>query len=220
MSGMGPRQGGDKAQPEPPVTAAYVVLSHKETSQLERLVAAIRRSSPRSQVFVSHDGRNSAPPRAADSQVHVRCHGAETDWASWELCAQTLEAFRWVHEIADPDLVVLISGQCYPVRPLAAWEDEFLADGAGWLGTADPLRYRPRWGKHRGEGQDDLTRYTYRWYRGPRTGPRLPLLMRKVRAAVALRLEPVFSVRMVGRGGGVYYGFRRLKTPFGPGHEC
>ena len=209
-----------EARPEVPVVAAYLILSHKDTSQVERLIATIRNSSPHCHVFVSHDDRGSPPPAATDSRVHVRSHGAQTDWASWELVAQTLTAFSWVHRTVHPDLVVLISGQCYPARPLAAWEHEFISGGAGWLGTAAPLRYRPRWGRRRGVGHDDLIRYTYRWYRVPPAVERLLGPLNRFRAALALRLEPVFSVRKIGRGGGVYHGIRRIKTPFGPGHDC
>lgn len=35
-----------------------------------------------------------------------------------------------------------------------------------------------------------------------------------------LRAEPIFSVRVVTRGRGLHYGFRRVRPPFDPAHQC
>ena len=204
---------------------AYIVLSHRDPAQVERLAAAITRASPQGHVFITHDGRRSAAPRPAE-RVHVRAHGLSTDWGSWELVEATLDAFEWAREAVDPDLVVLVSGQDYPVRELATWEREFLATGGGWIGGATPLAYRARWGRRRGEGTDDLTRYTYRWYRLPETGLAhlLPLglqrLRTRARGAFFLRAEPVLSWRHVARGRGSYLGIRLWLTPFSRTRPC
>jgi hypothetical protein len=206
--------------------AAYVVLSHRDREQVERLVAAIRRSSPSSHVVVAHDARQGVAPRALDDHVHVWEHGLRTDWGSWELVEATLGGFRRARDLADPDLVALVSGADYPTRDLAAWERGFLASGGGWVGEARPLHYRPRWGRRHGEGQDDLTRYTYRWFPVPTTGlaARLPrgveALRRRVRDALFLRVQPMLSVRFVSRGRGTHLGVRRLRTPFSGARPC
>lgn len=206
--------------------AAYVVLSHRDPEQVERLVAAIRRSSPGAHVVVAHDGRQSPAPRAQDAQVHVWEHGLRTDWGSWELVEATLGAFERARALADPDLVALVSGADYPTCHLAAWERDFLGTGGGWVGEAQPLHYRPRWGRRYGEGQDDLTRYTYRWFPVPTTGlaARLPrgveALRRRMRDALFLRVQPMLSVRFVSRGRGTHLGVRRLSTPFSGARPC
>jgi hypothetical protein len=177
-------------------------------------------------VVIAHDARRCPAPRALDDRVHVWEHRLETDWGSWELVAATLSGFRRARELADPDLVALVSGADYPTRDLSAWERDFLATGGGWVGEAVPLQYRPRWGRHHGEGQDDLTRYAYRWFRVPRTGlaVRLPrgieAARRRLRDAFFLRVEPAFSVRFVSRGRGTHLGVRRLRTPFEGSRRC
>ena len=208
-----------------PVRAAYVVLTHKDWPQVERLVGAILASSPEAFVLVAHDGRaNRFPIGAGDPRVEVFEHGLATDWGSWELVEATLLAFEQVRRRADPALVVLISGQDYPVRRLDEWEAEVLA-AESWVGTAEELRYSPHWGRRRGEGRDELTRYTHRWFQTPlaRRGVRFrgPFgqLSRRVRHAVALRTEPALSVRIVARGRGVFWGIRR-PTPFTPERPC
>ena len=159
-----------------------------------------------------------------DPRVEVFEHGLATDWGSWELVEATLRSFEHVRRRADPALVVLVSGQDYPVRRLVDWEAEVLAAGR-WVGAAEELRYTPHWGRRRGEGQDTLTRYTHRWFqtplarRGIRLGGRIGRLLRRVRGGVALRTEPLLSVRVVTRGRGVFWGIRR-RTPFSPERPC
>lgn len=210
---------------EPTIRTAYVVLTHADWPQTERLVRAIRRSSPGSYVLVWHDERMTQFPGAVeDPGVEICAHGLATDWGSWELVEATLLAFEHVRERVDPALVVLVSGQDYPVRRLAEWEAEAIASES-WVGDAMPLRYTPRWGRRRGEGRDEYTRYTHRWFQTPfaRLGIRLRGAagdrLRQVRAALALRLEPVLSVRVVSRGRGVFWGVRR-RTPFSAEHPC
>lgn len=214
------------SRPSLPVRAAYVVLTHRDWPQVQRLVRAIRSSSPRAFVLVAHDARRERfPLEVDDPHVEVLQHGLATDWGSWELVEATLLAFEHVRSNVDPDLVCLVSGQDYPIRRLADWESEVLA-AEGWVGTAEELRYTPHWGRRRGEGRDLLTRYTYRWFRTPaaRFGLRLPApwgaLWKRIRGAVALRMEPLLSVRVVTRGRGVHYGIRRIRTPFTADRPC
>lgn len=212
---------------ERPVRAAYVILTHGDWPQTQRLIRAIRSSSPEAFVLVAHDGRRVRfPQHVADPRVEILDHGLASDWGSWELVEATLVALERVRERVDPDLVCLISGQDYPVRPLAEWESEAVA-AESWVGTAEALHYTPHWGTRRGEGQDALTRYTYRWFRSPAShfgsrlgGGRFAAAWKRVRGAVALRLEPAFSVRVVTRGRGVFYGIRRIRTPFTADRPC
>lgn len=208
-----------------PAGTAYVVLTHKDWPQVQRLVGAILASSPVAFVLVAHDSRVTRFPTGVDDpRVEVFEHGLATDWGSWELVEATLRSFEHVRSRADPALVVLISGQDYPVRRLVDWEAEVLAAGS-WVGTAEQLHYTPHWGRRRGDGQDPLTRYTHRWFqtplarRGIRFGGRVGRLLRRVRGAVALRTEPLLSVRVVTRGRGVFWGVRR-RTPFSPERPC
>lgn len=209
----------------PSIRTAYVILTHSDWPQTERLVRAIRRSSPGSSVLVWHDDRTTSfPVTVEDPGVEIRAHELATDWGSWELVEATLLAFEHVRERVDPDLIVLVSGQDYPVRRLVDWEAEAIGSGS-WVGESAPLEYAFHWGRRRGEGRDELTRYTHRWFQTPfarlgvhirgAAGDRL----RRMRAALALRLEPVLSVRVVARGRGVFWGVRR-RTPFTPERPC
>ena len=208
-----------------PARTAYVVLTHRDWPQVERLVRAILASSPDAFVLVAHDGRTTSfPAELDDARVEIVEHGLATDWGSWELVEATLRAFEHARQRADPALAVLVSGQDYPVRRLVDWEAEVLA-AESWVGTGERLDYVPHWGRRRGEGRGELTRYTHRWFqtplarRGIRFSGRIGRSLRRVRGAVALRAEPLLGVRVVTRGRGVFWGIRR-PTPFSPERPC
>lgn len=203
--------------------AVYVVLSHRNPDQVERLVSAILASSPTAAVVVRHDSRHSSPPEICDDRVHVTAHRRRTDWGSWEIVAETLDALRASVKLFDPDLVALLSGQDYPVQNLDQWERDFIDSGGGWVGTATPLTYRARWGRPQGEGNDDLTRYTYRWFRLPHAvGAETTLAARLqwVLWKLGHHLEPAVDFRYLARGRGFHVGFRSPTTPFGPDRPC
>lgn len=194
------------------MATAYVVLSHTEVGQVVRLVHSILRSSRDARVFVMHDGRRAPAPVIDDARVQVRSHGRPTDWGSWDLVEVTLQAMRWAREEVDPDLLVVLSGQCYPARRLGDWEQELMAAGGGWQGTARRLSYIPAWGRRSGTGDEDLTRYTFRWFRVGLVDKALRAngLTARIMVAGARWVEPVVSLRQVWRGRGAHVGVRRL----------
>ncbi|MEI5583927.1 MULTISPECIES: hypothetical protein [unclassified Agromyces] len=204
----------------------YVILSHRGWPQVHRLARAILMSSPHSRVLIAHDSRRERfPAHPVDERVDIVEHGLDADWGSWELVEAMLSGLSAARERTDPDLVCLVSGQDYPVRRLEEWESEAMA-AESWIGSAEPVAYTPRWGRRHGEGSDILTRYDYRWFRTPasRMGLRVPgrggAFLRRVRDALALRMEPILSVRHVDRGRGVHWGLRRIPSPFEPAMPC
>ncbi len=206
------------------VRAVYVILSHRNWAQVRRLAEAILRSSPDARVLIAHDARAEAfPLDAGDPRIDVFSHGLACDWGSWELVEASLRAFSRAREKWDPALVALISGQDYPMRRLSEWEREAL-DAPSWIGESRPLQYRSFWGRRRGEGDDKYTRYAYRWYHDVGAGIPLPRkvdrFLERVRGALALRLEPIISMRYVARGRGRYYGIRRRTVPFSDERPC
>ncbi|MEJ1088247.1 hypothetical protein WDU99_07960 [Microbacterium sp. Mu-80] len=211
--------------------SVYVVLSHRDWPQVRRLAGAILESSPHARVVIMHDARRERfPERADDDRIVVVDHGLACDWGSWELVEATLQGFSIARERYDAELVTLISGQDYPTRPLGPWEREALS-APSWIGRARPVVYIPHWGKKRGEGDDRATRYSYRWFLSPAdvVRPYLPSWLRwppvmnrlwaRGRWALARRLEPLFSVRHVARGRGIYYGVRRVRNPIPEGRD-
>ena len=196
-----------------------MILSHTLPRQVERLAQAIRDSSKASAVLVVHDARASESPRPAADRVHVLAHDLDTDWGSWEIVEATLLGLREARRRFDPAMVAIVSGQDYPTRSLSQWEAGFLARG-GWQGRADPLVYRPRWGRPYGAGDDEFTRYAYSWRRLPwgrtlGTSALMPVrLLREGLFKAGHYLEPAISVRTLPRGRGLHVGRRWFRPPF------
>jgi hypothetical protein len=196
------------------------VLTHGDAPPIQRLVGRILALSPSCGVVVCHDARLSEPPVFPDDRVVVIDHGRRTDWGSWDLVLASLDGFAAARKAFDPELFVLVSGSDYPARLLDEWERTFWSAGGGWVGSAVPLAYRPRWGRPQGSGQQDWTRYAYRWFPLP-TGRWIDAsehpLARALRWGVIKLghyLEPALSVRFLSRGLGIRIGLRRVRTPF------
>jgi hypothetical protein len=199
-----------------------VVLSHRNPRSVVRLVHRILELSPNAAVLVSHDARQSPVPVFDCKRVLVESRTEASDWGSWKLVETSLRALSRAAAEFDPELLVLISGQDYPCRNLAAWERGVLDCGSGWVcADVHQLHYRPRWGRRSGEGEDDLTRYTYRWYPLPggrwlqRSGSTAASTIRKLLNRIGRYLEPAISVRTVTRGPGYHVGLRELHSRFG-----
>ncbi|WP_460720897.1 hypothetical protein [Microbacterium aureliae] len=199
-------------------SVVYVVLTHRGWAQVERLTRTILASAGDARVLLVHDERGEHFPQPDDPRCRILRHGLAADWGSWELVEATLAGFAEARRWSSPDLVVLLSGQDYPARELAEWE-KIAVEAPGWLGTAHPLSYRPKWGRRRGEGDDTWTRYGYVWMQSPaaRRGmsfdTALAKAWRRARDAAMLRMEPLLTTRSVHRGRGVYYGLRRTHMP-------
>lgn len=197
--------------------AAYLILSHRSPDQVERLMSAIRHSSPEAGVVVMHDSRRTSPPHPIDDLSAVVEHGLASDWGSWGIVEATVTGFRIADDLYQPQLLTLISGDAYPARPLQAWESEFLASGSAWQGVIHELRYQPRWGRRFGGGDDDFTRYHYFWLALPggrflgTSRNRLATLLRTQLYRVGHYAEPVLDVRNVARGRGMHVGIRHLE---------
>lgn len=130
-------------------TFCYVVLAHHQPELVLRLVTRIKALSPGSIVLVRHaepDGFLSVEQVAAAGGRLFRSDIAMR-WGSWEMTTGMIEAFE-VAAQTDAAWFVAVSGQCYPVLDLAAWEDDLVAGGTAGIIEADrmtdPSRYQYR----------------------------------------------------------------------------
>ena len=139
-----------------PMNCCYLVQSHCDPAQVLRLVGTVRRSSPGAQVLVVHDGRtvelDPGPFRELPG-VEVLVRHERVARGEWSVLSPLLAGLK---ELAgwSFDWLVYLSGQDYPVRPLADFEAELATtrcDGflSWWnvLGPESP--WRPRQGRTR-----------------------------------------------------------------------
>jgi Core-2/I-Branching enzyme len=190
------------------VTVAYLVFSHRNPEQVLRLVAALQ-EGPAAQVVVRHDQRRSelAPAEAKEAGAHLLGDEIELEWGGWSQVQAILHGLQQVRDLLDPDWLLTLSGQDYPLRPVAEIESSLAqSELDGMLGDAWELDTSSSPEPPR---DDFFLRYAYRHYPAPRKAPRLP---RRLRPLVYLRELPVpLRPRL---------GVRRLRLPFGPGFRC
>jgi hypothetical protein len=200
----------------------YIVLCHDKPSQALRLAATIRRLSPRARVVLRHN----RPTGYIDYRMSAEV-GADlllstlaTRWGDWSLVEATLEAFRYARERYDPDWIVLISGQDYPIRDLDAWERELLEGEFDAVVPGDPLGFGPFGLRPRGDRDALVMRYTHRWYRLPQLGivPRMPRSLVRIGKAVWYRyvydLQALVTLNELPRHNGWVLGVRRRHVPW------
>jgi hypothetical protein len=190
------------------VRVAYVVVSHRSPDQVLRLVAALK-EGPGAEVLVRHDPRG---PRLHEDALQRL--GARTlhddivfEWGGWTQLQLLLHCLGQTAEQLDPDWLLVLSGQDYPLRSMAAIEaglascelDAML--GHAWELDMGGLPEPPT--------DDFFLRYAYRHYPAPAGTPRLP---RAIRPLAYLReLPPPLRPKL---------GLRRMTLPFDQDFRC
>src|SRR4051794_7905701 len=114
----------------PRVRIAYLVLSHRNPEQVLRLVGALK-EGPAAEVLVRHDPRFSTLDEGDLDRLGGRSlHDAvEFEWGGWSQLQMLLACLDKAREL-DPDWLLVLSGQDYPLRPMAAIEKELAHSGS------------------------------------------------------------------------------------------
>ncbi len=147
------------------MTCCYLVQSHCDPEQVLRLVRTVKRSSPEALVLVVHDGRtvelDPAPFRKLQG-VEVLVRRDRVARGEWSVLSPLLAGLK---ELAgwSFDWLVYLSGQDYPVRPLADFEAELATTPYhGFLTWWDLLGKESPWKPRQGQ-----TRYFPQYRRFP-----------------------------------------------------
>lgn len=203
----------------------YYLQTHRAPGQVTRLVELIKEGSPDSVVLISHDA--SAPPLdiqrlEALPGVHVLIEpGGYGDFSHLD---RYFAAIDWLDANGvDYDWLENITGQDYPLRPLARIERDLASAGVdGYLLYAPVFSGDGPAGEDQGAAPgfrlcapgDADTRYRYRHWR---FGRPTPAKQRWLRPLMALNLvQPWIRVSLAFSSIGV----RRRKTAFGDGFTC
>ena len=195
---------------------AYVVMSYDKPRLISRLAHRIRESSPEAEIVLRHDCRRCPLPEDLPTGIHRRPSCFPIEWGHWSMVQAMLTELAWVRQNTSASNVVFISGQEYPVRPLAQWERSVAhLDG---IIQARPLNFRPKWGRRRGYvGDEAMVRYDYRWFGIPgssrwtrSTAP--GKLADKVAFGLMSNFRPAVYYGHLPRGRGTLIGFRRRWT--------
>jgi hypothetical protein len=180
---------------------AYIVLSHGDPAAALRLIRRIRSDRPASIVVSHHDPSNGGMPPYAffgDSNVLPVRPAIAGGWGDYSVLQMVLSSIDTLYRSGRRfSFATLLSGQDYPIKPLAAFEAavEDLGDGALDIQFQSP----------------DLERYTFAWRRIPAA------FENGFVRSVFSRLSPVNErqrfVRFAGGRIGCRVGVRRFRSP-------
>lgn len=196
----------------------YLIFSHDNLEQLQRLVGTIQRLSPDALVAIHHDPgkfRLNDGDFSGLNQVHIIPDPIRGEWGDYSLVAQYLHAMRWCDVHLAFDWLITITGLSYPIQPLQEFEamlaqskyDAFVYhfdafDPGHWpLGTA-------------------TTRYLFRYFKLPRFVYyyKVPAPVRNVLAGLRAwlnRSQPLVRIVPMPRGAPTRFGIRRMRPPLG-----
>jgi Core-2/I-Branching enzyme len=188
---------------------AYLITSYTLPRQTLRLASVLRGASPEAAILMHHDRR-----RCAVDRVRLEALGVElveppsaVEWGEFSQLEMVLRCIRHLLRTSDFAWLVLLSGQDYPVRPVAEieqWLSDADVDALIETTRCDPPGFR-------GEIDEFAARYHFRWRP-------LPAKLANPAARVAAKAGPVVQSRVMA--GGPWIGLRALRSPFGPRLIC
>lgn len=157
------------------VHVAYFVQTHRDPEGTARLLRVLRRGSPRATLLVGSDPSGEPMPDEL-----LAAHGAlALRWSrparrgDWSLVLPWVEAVEELRRRAvDYDWLVHLSGQCYPVQPVARSEAELAAAAEDGFVTFRDIRQPSPEGRRR----QGVLRYEFRYREVPQLAPLLRLL--------------------------------------------
>lgn len=187
---------------------AYLVFAYHRPDQLVRLLRTLRTGSPRAAIFLHWDAKGGTPPGAELAALDVALiePAVPVYWGDGSFVRAMLHALSHARRRADFRYVAILSGQDYPLRPLAAIERDLLASGADAFMEAC-------------RNHEHLHRYRYRYWRLPRFpyAHRVPPPLRRgvedLRKALNA-VQPFIRIESLPRKQPPRLGIR-WRTPFG-----
>ncbi len=121
---------------------AFLILNHREPTQLLRLMETLRRELPESPIVVHNDKFRAHV--SASSFEHIGNSYLLTSetpivWGDFSLVDVYWRSMAWMIKNIRFDWLVLLSGQDYPIKPLSTLGASLAATGADVLLRATPI---------------------------------------------------------------------------------
>lgn len=187
----------------------YVIASHTLPDQVLRLASLLRGASPSASLALHHDGRRSRIDHAAAQRLGIKFvePPIAVQWGEASHLDMVLRCLQFCLEGIEFEWLVMLSGQDYPIRPIAEIEH-----GLGDVkcdALVEAQQCLPP-GLH-APVDEFSARYYFRWRRA-RYGSLVSL------ARVAARSGAFVRTRRMPSGD--WIGVRALRTPFGPKLVC
>jgi hypothetical protein len=139
----------------------YLLQTHKEPDQIDRLVRRIKSLSPNAQVLVSHDFSNCDLKRSTFEDLSdvdiIASRGGRGNFA---IVQSYLDAIKWLLDSgSDFSWLINLSGQDYPIQPLSEIEKFLLQTNYdGFVHHFEVFSKQSPWKRNEG-----YSRYHYRY---------------------------------------------------------
>lgn len=196
----------------------YAIFSHGDSAQPLRLVRTLRALSPDSHIVVHHDPSHTeiAPDAVEAAGGRAIPNPVRGRWGDFSLVEQHLHTQQWCLQNLDFDWYVNLTGQSYPIRPLAELEallettsyDAYLT----WFDAYDPAVWPIGEAVRRYHFQYvELPRFPY-WHKLPPTvAGATTWLIRWIN-----RVQPLVRFFPLPRSQPTRFGTMATKRPFSP----
>jgi hypothetical protein len=141
---------------------AFLVLNHRGPDQLLRLLSTLRGQLADAPIVVHHD-RFGQSVRQSDIEevdnAHLLTSPRPLAWGDFSIVDACLRSMSWMRDELDFDWVFLLSGQDYPIKPLASLPHDIETLNADVLLRAVPIsQVRTASGR-----RDKRRRYLYQY---------------------------------------------------------
>jgi len=199
---------------------AYLIASHKNPTQVCRLARAMHRASPSAHLVVHHDPSQSRLAIPPDLPLHVVPNPVTVEWGDFSQVEMFLRSTSWMLDNLDFDWLAVISGQDYPIQPLAAFESRLADSGQDAFQEFFPALGPAPWPEGTGR-----RRYYFRYTKLPRFAHYylLPDALKRDLAQLKTWFNGAQSfvdIRSSPRGNATRLGVRRIMTPFNETFVC
>ncbi len=203
---------------------AFLILNHRVSPQLLRLLATLRRQLPDAPIVVHHDRfRADFDASALDSigNAHLLTSEKPIIWGDFSLVEAYWRSMAWMIEHVYFDWVIMLSAQDYPIKSLATLGDHLAATGADAVFRAIPIGELSKAADRR----DKRRRYLYQYppVQGHQPSGRLRSGLRRSTGPVLdvlNNIQPYFQVFKFPNQMPNRLGWRARSTPFSEEKPC
>ena|SRR5271166_2219502 len=206
---------------------AFLIVNHREPTQLIRLARTLRLELPDAPIIVHHDKFcTNLDEKLLEplGNAYLLTSEKPLSWGGFDFVETYWRSVEWMYEHLEFDWLVLLSAQHYPIKPLAGLGRYLAATGADALVLATPIdqitntrdrrnlrrrylyRYRPAAPPEPGSMQDNVRR----WLRG-HTGLLVDILN---------NVQPFLHIYKYPDQMPWRIGWRARSTPFSQAEPC
>ena len=207
---------------------AFLILNHREPTQLLRLAKTLRLELPDAPIVVHNDKfRTHLDASALDSVGNAYLLTSERPirWGDFSLVEAYWRSMEWILEHLEFDWLVLLSAQDYPIKPLTKLGEDLAATDADALILATPISKL----SSRTERRNRRRRYLYQYRTSVVNGQpgSAPYKVRRwLRRHTGLlvdilnNVQPCFQVYKYADQIPWRVGLRARQTPFSQNEPC